>query len=52
MLWLTLAYILAKEAYDMDHIGLVVVVTYSYFLYCNRQTSIKTQWVFKVITLP
>ena len=30
----------------------VVVVVYSYFLYRNKQTSAKTQWVFEVITPP
>ena len=35
------------------HMGhVVVVVVYSYFLYCNKQTSAKTQWVFEVITPP
>ena len=31
---------------------LYVVVVYFYFLYRNKQTSAKTQWVFEVITPP
>ena len=31
---------------------IVVVVVYSYFLYCNKQTSAKIWWAFEVIMLP
>ena len=36
----------------IDNVISVVVVVYSYFLYCNKQTSAKTRWAFEVITPP
>jgi len=33
----------------LNYVDLVVVIVYSYFLYCNKQTSTKTWWAFEVI---
>ena len=47
LIFRTMFYLISTSYIIWSHV--VVVVVYSYFLYCNKQTSAKTQWTFKVI---